>query len=113
MAVKVKVQHTNVTDGNAHDVVDAPLAGKSRVIPPKGISVHNSHISATTTFQLIFLDGATERRIESAVVAGVVADGVFHNAAPIHLETTDQKVVIDNAVTGIDLDIVASFLEES
>ncbi len=112
MAVKVENQLTHITVETDIVIVAAPAAGKTRVIPPGGIAIVNKDSGAAITFDLIVDDG-TQYVVERVKLTTVVPDAQVFNSSPIHLETGhDLKINIDTAGT-TNVDVVASFLEES
>ncbi len=112
MAVKVQNQLTHITVETDIVIVTAPAAGKTRVIPPGGIVVTNLDGDDAIQFDLIVDDG-TQYVAERVKNVPVIPDAGAFNQGPIHLQPGDD-LKINVATIGLtNVDVVASFLEES
>lgn len=112
MAVKVENQLTHITVETDIVIVAAPAAGKTRVIPPQGITIVNLDPTDEITFDLIIDDGA-QFVVQRSLTDKTLPDNQRFNVLPIHLKPgQDLKINIDTIGT-TNVDVIASFLEES
>jgi len=101
-----------VTNGTtAVDVIAAPVASTTRMIPARGISLYNADtVAATGFFQL--LDTAAVRIIKKLVIP---VGETWTNDNYISLTTINQslQIVMSAAATTTALDYVAKYRDEA
>lgn len=100
---------TNST--TAVDIVAAPAASTTRMVPAKGINVYNAD-TATAAGKIQLVDGAATIVLEAFSIA---AGGNFQNSGFYSLDATNKKlqVVLDAAITTNQLDWVSKWRDEA